>query len=73
MYSEKERYLWSIDFKFQFFTGFTTDGEFNSLRTIGRFRPISIIEVIKGARNSAGAMKFAVLKKYLQPSAEGVF
>ena len=34
-------------------SGFTTDGEFNSLQTMGHKCPISVIELIKGAKNQA--------------------
>ena len=56
--------------KFQLVTGFTTDGKFNSLRTMERHRPICII---KTARHSARAMTVTVLKKYFQSSAQGSF
>ena len=59
--------------KFLLFTGFTTDGEFNSLRTKGGRRPISIIEIIKTARNSTRAMTVTVLKKYFQSRTQGSF
>ncbi len=36
--------------------GFTTDGEFNSLRTMGFARPISVVELTKSARNEARSM-----------------
>ncbi|CAB3993849.1 Hypothetical predicted protein [Paramuricea clavata] len=48
--------------------GFTTDGEFNSLRTSGTKRPISIIEVIK---NIAKGMKCKEITKYFTLDKEG--
>ena len=39
------------------------DGEFNSLRTNGLRRPISIIEVAKKAKKTAKSMKAAVVSK----------
>ena len=55
------------------FTGFTTDGEFNSLRTMGNVRPIFIAELIKTARSSARTMKFTVAKKFFEVNAQGLF
>ncbi|CAB3991294.1 Hypothetical predicted protein [Paramuricea clavata] len=43
--------------------GFTTDGEFNSLRTQGRNRPISIVEVIKEARRLVKSIKAEDIQK----------
>ena len=54
-------------------TGFTTDGEFNSLRTTGKKRPISIVELIKNARNSAKSIKAADVNKYFKLNDQGMF
>jgi hypothetical protein len=54
------------------FKGFTTDGEFNSLRTSGTKRPISIIEIIKKARNIAKGMRCKEITKYFTLDKEGI-
>jgi hypothetical protein len=33
--------------------GFSSDGEFNSLRTMGSKRPISVIQIIMNAKSKA--------------------
>ena len=60
------------EFILYFFKGFTTDGEFNSLRTNGRKRPISIIEIIKEERKTAKSMKAAVVSKCFQLDTQGI-
>lgn len=54
-----------------FYIGFSADGEFNSLRTSGLQRPISIIEVIKNAKQSAKSMKAAVVSKCFTLNIQG--
>ena len=55
--------------------GLTTDGEFNSVRTSGRNRPISIIDVIRMAKAEARNMKESTVTKYFpvhaQPASVG--
>ena len=46
------------------FLGFTTDGEFNSLRTVGLVRPISVVGLIKTARNEAQAMHVKIITAF---------
>ena len=38
------------------FEGFVTDGEFNSLRTQGSQRPVSVIQLIMDAKGEARAI-----------------
>lgn len=47
--------------------GSVTDGEFNSLRTMGRQRPISVIELIKEAKAEARSTDVRKIRKYLTP------
>jgi hypothetical protein len=52
---------------FYHFLGFVTDREFNSLRTMGAERPLSIIELIAIARKHAKSDRVQDIKKYLTP------
>lgn len=61
---------WPLNINF-FFLGFTTDGEFNSLRTLGKARPISIIDVIRSARNEARRMSANTLASYFHLDRHG--
>ena len=45
-------------------TGFSTDGKFNSLRSRGKKRPISVIEVIRNAKSKARQIKAKTLTNY---------
>ena len=47
--------------------GSVTDGEFNSLRTNGINRPISVIEIIKEAKAEARSTHVKEIRKYLTP------
>ncbi|XP_028518505.1 uncharacterized protein LOC114576310 isoform X1 [Exaiptasia diaphana] len=47
--------------------GFVTDGEFNSLRTAGSERPISIVQLIMDSRNEAKKINSNTIAKYLRP------
>ena len=47
-----------------FLPGFTTDGEFNSLRTKGQNRPVSIIEIIKEARKCVKSISAGRIAEY---------
>jgi hypothetical protein len=49
------------------FLGFSTDGEFNSLRTMGSNRPISVIQLLMNAKAKARSMSVKVIEKCLQP------
>ena len=53
------------------FTGFTTDGEFNSLRASGKNRPVSIIGLIQDARNNARSMRETTMTKYFTLDSKG--
>ena len=54
-----------------FFVGFTTDGEFNSLRTGGVRRPISVIELIKNAKSEAKGMPVKIVSSLFRLDKEG--
>ena len=56
---------------FIFLAGFTTDGEFNYLRTQGRSRPISVIELIKIARQEARQTGKKLIMEYFKLDSEG--
>lgn len=43
--------------------GFTTDGEFNSLRTKGKTRPISVVEIIMMVKREAKSINVNTLTK----------
>lgn len=51
--------------------GFTTDGEFNSLRASGKNRPVSIIGLIQDARNNARSMRETTMTKYFTLDSKG--
>ena len=51
--------------------GFTTDGEFNSLRTMGIKRPISVIDLIKGAKRQARSIHVKTIFSYFQLDEKG--
>lgn len=51
--------------------GFTTDGKFNSLRTAGHLRPISVLEIIKMSRNEARHMSPNSIARFFQLNRQG--
>ena len=51
---------------YYFFRFFATDGEFNYLRTMGNKRPISIIQLIKSAKNQARSIHVKTIFSYFQ-------
>lgn len=51
--------------------GFTTDGEFNSLRTNGKNRPVSVIQIIKDAKNKAKSITVNTITKFFTLDANG--
>jgi hypothetical protein len=53
------------------FSGFTTDGEFNSVRTSGKSRPISIVGVIQEARNKARSIGEKKMTSYFKLDGQG--
>jgi hypothetical protein len=55
------------------FAGFSTDGEFNSLRSRGKKRPISIIEVIRNAKSKARQIKAKTLTNYFTLDDSGMY
>lgn len=52
--------------------GFTTDGEFNSLRTNGKNRPVSVIEIIKDAKKKAKSITVNTITKFFTVDANGI-
>ena len=50
-----------------FLLEFSTDGEFNSLRTMGSHRPISVIQLMMNARTQARSISVKVIEQYLRP------
>ena len=57
-----------------FFVGTVTDGEFNSLRTMGGKRPISIIQVMMDAKAEARSINVNTVRKYITPKRiQGIF
>lgn len=52
--------------------GFSTDGEFNSLRTMGHKRPISVIEVAKNAKQQAKVIRANVLAGHFSFDRQGM-
>lgn len=54
-----------------FLSGFTTDGEFNSLRTKGQNRPVSIIEVIKEAKKCVKSISAGRITEYFTVDEQG--
>ena len=55
-----------------FFVGFVTDGEFNSLRTMGCERPISILQLISDSRSMARSMRVSQIEGFLKLDARGI-
>ena len=51
---------------YNFISGISTDGDFNSLRTCGNARPISVIEIMKNAKADARKTKSDVMSKYFK-------
>jgi len=49
------------------FTGFSTDGEFNSLRTKGSARPVSVIQLKTDARSEARSTSVRQIEQFLFP------
>ena len=45
--------------------GFVTDGEWNSIRTQGSERPVSVIQLLMDARKEAKSIRVTEIKKYL--------
>ena len=54
-------------YNFFHFVGFVTDGEFNSMRTKGSSRPISIIQLIMDSKAEARHINVHIIRKYLTP------
>ena len=48
-------------------TGFSTDGEFNLLRTKGSERPVSIVQLKTDAHNEARSMSVRRIEQFLWP------
>lgn len=65
-------YIYQKIYFFYNFTGFTTDGEFNSLRASGKNRPVSIIGLIQDARNNARSMREPTMTKYFTLDSKGI-
>lgn len=55
-----------------FFLGFVTDGEFNSLRTQGAGRPVSVIQLIMDSRSEARSTASRQIESYLKPIRRGI-
>jgi hypothetical protein len=53
--------------------GFTTDGEFNSLRTNGKNRPVSVIEVIKNSKKKATSLTVDTISKFFAMDPNGTY
>ncbi|XP_028407520.1 uncharacterized protein LOC114530130 [Dendronephthya gigantea] len=51
--------------------GFVTDSEFNSLRTQGKDRPVSVIQLIMDAKNEAKAIPSKEIEKYFKSVKKG--
>ena len=54
-----------------FFVGFVTDGEFNSLGTMGSERPISLLQLISDSRKMARSMRVTQIERYFTLDAHG--
>ena len=52
-------------------SGFVTDGEFNSLRTQGSKRPVSVIQLIMDAKNEARAIPSRDIEKFFKTIKKG--
>lgn len=50
-----------------YFPGFTTDGEFNSLRTKGNTRPLSVFQICGDARAKCSRMSLNKMIKMITP------
>ncbi|CAH3133762.1 unnamed protein product [Porites lobata] len=48
--------------------GFVTDGEFNSLRTKGSQRPVSVIQLMADAKSKAKSIPASRIARYLTPN-----
>ena len=64
LYNEKSCSLVNSGF---ILIGFSSDGEFNSLRTMGSKRPISIIQLMMNARAKACSMSVKAIEKCVRP------
>ena len=53
-------------------TGFTTDGEFNSLRWKGNTRPLTVLQVKTDARKVYQSKGFKTLMNVLTPIGNGI-
>lgn len=53
------------------FEGFVTDGEFNSLRTQGSQRPVSVIQLIMDAKSEARAIPSKDIEKFFKTVNKG--
>ena len=53
--------------KIDLFLGFVTDGEFNSLRTQGTSRPVSVIQLIMDAESEAQSTSSRQIESSLKP------
>ena len=53
--------------------GFTTDGEFNSLRIVGNELAISVIKLIKNSRNEVRSKRANTIASYLTLDGHGRF
>ena len=53
------------------FTGFVTDGEFNSLKTQGSKRPVSVIQLTMDAKNEAQAIPSKNIEKFFRSVSKG--
>lgn len=49
------------------FTGFTTDGEWNKIRTQGSQRPVSIIQLMMDSKEEAKSIPVRRIEQYLTP------
>ena len=58
--------------KIDLFLGFVTDGEFNSLRTQGTSRPVSVIQLIMDAKSEARSTSSRQIESYPKPIRRGV-
>ncbi len=54
-----------------FIKGYVTDGEFNSLRTQGTNRPVSVIQLIMDAKNEARAIHSKDIEKFFKSVKKG--
>lgn len=48
-------------------SGFSTDGEFKSLRTMGSYRPVSVIQLMMDAKKEVKAMNARYIENCLLP------